>query len=152
MRDNLPHSIASNSHSKLVVLNCRMLLHRHFQWLTTSSTLVYCVSRMSDYSQAQVARLVGLQGSLIITGTAATLMTSWFKCKPTIWLANSALQDLTFSGDLAYLSIRKKILAKASCKATVQAQLCHSIWQLLRQDNQASMCCGHKASLQSCYG
>ncbi|DBB18216.1 hypothetical protein WJX82_000391 [Trebouxia sp. C0006] len=56
-----------------------MLLHRHFQWLTTSSTLVYCVSKMSDYSQAQVLRLVGLQGSLIVTGTMATLMTSWFK-------------------------------------------------------------------------
>ena len=59
-----------------------MLLHRHFQWLTTSSTLVYCVSKMSDYSQAQVARLVGLQGTVIVAGTMATLMTSWFKCKP----------------------------------------------------------------------
>ncbi|KAL3153013.1 Hexokinase-3 [Trebouxia sp. C0009 RCD-2024] len=56
-----------------------MLLHRHFQWLTTSSTLVYCVSKMSDYSQAEVARLVGLQASLICTGTAATLMTSAWK-------------------------------------------------------------------------
>ena len=58
-----------------------MLLHRHFQWLTTSSTLVYCVSKMSDYTQAEVARLVGLQASLICTGTTATLMTSGFKCK-----------------------------------------------------------------------
>ena len=58
-----------------------MLLHRHFQWLTTSSTLVYCVSKMSDYSQAQVARLVGLQASVICAGTTATLMTSAFKCK-----------------------------------------------------------------------
>ena len=62
-------------------LPCRMLLHRNFQWLTTSSTLVYCVSKMSDYSQAQVLRLVALQGSLIVTGAMATLMTSWFKCK-----------------------------------------------------------------------
>ncbi len=36
---------------------------------------------MSDYSQGQVARLVGLQGTVIIAGTAATLMTSAFKCK-----------------------------------------------------------------------
>ncbi|KAL0026791.1 hypothetical protein WJX77_001496 [Trebouxia sp. C0004] len=56
-----------------------MLVHRNFQWLTTSSTLVYCVSKMSDYSQGQVVRLVGLQGSVIATGTMATLMTSWFK-------------------------------------------------------------------------
>ncbi|KAL3153016.1 Hexokinase-3 [Trebouxia sp. C0009 RCD-2024] len=34
---------------------------------------------MSDYSQAEVARLVGLQASLICTGTAATLMTSAWK-------------------------------------------------------------------------
>ena len=58
-----------------------MLLHRHFQWLTTSSTLVYCVSKMSDYTQAEVARLVGLQASVICAGTIATLMTSGFKCK-----------------------------------------------------------------------
>ena len=85
------------------------MLHRYFQWLTTSSTLVYCVSKMSDYSQAQVARLVGLQASVILAGIAATLMTSSFKCKctslcrHTAWLGMHLPQGLL--GKSAHFSI-----------------------------------------------
>ena len=88
---------------------CRMMLHRHFQWLTTSSTLVYCVSKMSDYSQAQVARLVGLQASVIVAGTAASLMASSFKCectalcRHTAWLCMHLPQGLL--GKSAHVSI-----------------------------------------------
>ena len=60
---------------------CRLVLTRYIQWMVTTPTLVYIVSKISDFTTARVATAVLTQISVILSGLIASVVPSPWKCE-----------------------------------------------------------------------
>lgn len=60
---------------------CRLVLTRYIQWMVTTPTLVYIVSKISDFTNAKVATAVLTQISVILSGLISSVVPSPWKCE-----------------------------------------------------------------------
>lgn len=56
------------------------------QWMVTTPTLVYIVSKISDFTNARVAAAVLTQISVILSGLIASVVPSPWKCESILLL------------------------------------------------------------------
>lgn len=78
---------------------CRLVLTRYIQWSVTTPTLIYVVSKISDFTRGQVSLVVMAQASVIWSGLISSIVPSPWKCElldpPCLMSAAPAVQDLT---------------------------------------------------------
>lgn len=60
---------------------CSQVVTRYLQWSLTTPTLVYVVSRISNFGAKRVACVVSAQSAVIMTGLLAALSPGWQKCE-----------------------------------------------------------------------
>lgn len=60
---------------------CRLVISRYTQWMVTTPTLIYVVSKISDFTRTQVATVVLCQFSVILTGLLSSVAPSPWKCE-----------------------------------------------------------------------
>ena len=72
------------AHNVVTMPCCRLVISRYTQWMVTTPTLIYVVSKISDFSRAQVATVVLSQFSVILTGLISSVSPAPWKCKASL--------------------------------------------------------------------
>ena len=79
---------------------------RYIQWSVTTPTLIYVVSKISDFTRGQVSLVVLAQASVIWSGLISSILPSPWKCKLQCILVIGWLQCLQLASALLPLVLQ----------------------------------------------